>query len=143
MKLQIKKLNQDAVLPQKATENSAGYDLYANVKMPIKINKNETIKIPTGIAMAFSSEYVGLIFARSSLATKFSIAPANCVGVIDSDYRGEIIVALKNNGEEPYEISPNERIAQFLLMPVCTFDIEEVSILDETVRGSGGFGSTN
>lgn len=141
--LQIKKLDHSAILPKKATLNSAGYDLCANIKTPVQINPNETIKIKTGISMAFSPDCVGLIFARSSLATNFSVTPANCVGVIDSDYRGEIIVALKNSGQVSYTVSPNERIAQFLLMPVFTFSLQEVEELDETVRGDGGFGSTN
>ena len=99
--------------------------------------------IPTGIAIALpSAGYVALVFARSGLGIKHGIAPANCVGVIDSDYRGEICVGLCNLGTQPYEIQPGERIAQLVVMPVCPLPVQEAAELDQTQRGAGGFGST-
>jgi dUTP pyrophosphatase len=100
------------------------------------------VKVPTGLAVAIPEGYVGLIFARSGLATKFGVAPANCVGVIDSDYRGEVIVGLSNHSGEDYVIQPGERIAQLVLMPIVQAGITVVDDLDDTQRGTGGFGST-
>jgi len=143
MKLFIKKLNKKAIVPKQATSGSAGYDLYACIDTPITINPNEIVKIPTGISVALEeNNAVILIYARSSLATKHGVTLANCVGVVDSDYRGEVIVALNNLSKEPYTITQNERIAQIVITPIFTPEIEEVAELSETERGSGGFGST-
>jgi len=143
MKLFIKKLNEMATIPTRATNGSAGYDLSACIDAPITISPNEIVKIPTGISVTLEDEnLVILIYARSSLATKFGITLANCVGVVDSDYRGEILVALTNLSGKSYEISPNERIAQMIITPVFLPEIEVVEKLSETIRGEGGFGST-
>ena len=143
MKLFIKKLNEKAIVPKQATSGSAGYDLYACIDTPVTINPNEIVKIPTGISVALEeNNAVILIYARSSLATKHGVTLANCVGVVDSDYRGEVIVALNNLSKEPYTITQNERIAQIVITPIFTPEIEEVAELSETERGSGGFGST-
>ncbi len=141
--LKIKKLTPDAVVPTRATRGSAGYDLYANVDGPVTIKPNEVIKIPTGIAIGIeSSAYVGLVYARSGLSTKNLIAPVNCVGVIDSDYRGELMVPLINHGDTDYTFQRNDRIAQLVISPVFTPQLIVVDELDDTVRGIGGFGST-
>lgn len=142
MKLLVKKLNKDAVLPSRATAESAGYDLSSCGE--VTISPHETVKIPTGIAVELvdAPDSVMLIFARSSLAVKHGIAPANCVGVIDTDYRGEIIVALTNSSNNSYTVAKGERIAQLVVTPILLPDIEEAQSLTETKRGSGGFGST-
>lgn len=143
MKLKIKKLREDAVLPRRATEGSAGYDLSACIKESILIKPHEIVKIPTGIAAApEDSSVVLLIYARSGLASNHGIAPANCVGVVDSDYRGEIIVPLINLSGEYYTLQPGERIAQLVVTPVLLPEIEECDVLPGTHRGAGGFGST-
>lgn len=145
MKLLIKKLRENAVVPQRQTEFSAGYDLSACCDEPITVKAGQTVKVHTGVAMEIDGDKntVGLIYARSGIATKFGIAPANCVGVIDWDYRGELIVALHNSGENDFVINHGERIAQLVLAPVFTPEVEVVSDLSDTVRGAGGFGSTN
>ncbi len=130
-------------LPKRATEGSAGFDLTAAISEPVTIKPNELCKIPTGIAIGLpSADYVALVFARSGIAVKHGIALSNGVGVIDSDYRGEIQVGLCNLSNEPYTIEPGERIAQLVVMPVCLPVIEVVNSLDQTQRGAGGFGST-
>ncbi|MFZ2539248.1 MAG: dUTP diphosphatase, partial [Oscillospiraceae bacterium] len=119
--LKIKKLTPDAIVPTRATKGSAGYDLYAAIDAPVTIKPNEVIKIPTGIAIALESPaYVGLIYARSGLSSKNLIAPINCVGVIDSDYRGELIIPLINHGNTDYTFQKNDRIAQLVIAPVFT-----------------------
>ncbi|MEG0692584.1 MAG: dUTP diphosphatase [Oscillospiraceae bacterium] len=141
--LKIKKLTPDAVVPTRATQGSAGYDLYANIPSPVTIKPNEVIKIPTGIAIAIESPaYVGLVYARSGLSSKHLIAPINCVGVIDSDYRGELMIPLINHGNSDYIFNPNDRIAQLVISPVFTPQLLVVDELDDTNRGTGGFGST-
>lgn len=138
----VKKLRDGAILPTYGSACSAGADLYACVDAPLTIAPHETKLVPTGLAMALPVGYAGLIFARSGLATKQNLAPANKVGVIDSDYRGEFFVPLHNHGEMPQTIRPGERIAQMLLVPYLTAQFLPVSQLDETQRGEGGFGST-
>lgn len=142
MTFKIKRLRENAVIPKRATEHSAGYDLCACVDSDITIAPGETKLIPTGIAAALPEGSVGLIYARSGLGIKHGIIPANAVGVIDSDYRGEIAVGLYNHSDKPYTLSPNDRIAQLVITPIFTPEITEVSELDDTVRGEGGFGST-
>lgn len=145
MKLLIKKLREGAVLPKRATPESAGYDLSACLDEPLTIRAGETVKVPTGISVAAEGidSCVLLIYARSSTATKKGLAPANCVGVVDTDYRGEVLVALHNHSSEDRVIEPEERIAQLVITPVFMPEVEEVSELSETERGEGGFGSTN
>ena len=143
MQLPIKKLHPDAVLPTYGSAGAAGADLYALIEgEPVVIRPGETVMIHTGLAMAIPEGYVGLNFARSGLASKRGLAPANKVGVIDSDYRGELMVALHNHGGEPQTVENGDRIAQFLIMPVITADFVETDTLDDTQRGAGGFGST-
>lgn len=143
MKINIKKLNPSAVLPRRATEGSAGCDLHACINEPVVIRAGETVKIPTGLAIELpSNELVALVFARSGLGIKHNITPANCVGVIDSDYRGEIIVGLQNSSQVDFTIEPNDRIAQLVITPVVPVEFTEVDQLGETGRAAGGFGST-
>lgn len=143
MKLYIKKLNENAIVPKQATTGSAGYDISACISEPVTINPGEIVKIPTGISVALDeNNAVILIYARSSLATKFGITLANCVGVVDSDYRGEILVAMINQGGKAYTISHGERIAQMVITPIFTPEIVVTDNLSETERGAGGFGST-
>lgn len=142
MNLKIQKLKEQAILPTYGSADAAGADLYACINTPITIAPGETYLVPTGIAMAIPTGYVGLIFARSGLACKRDLAPANKVGVIDSDYRGEIMVALHNHGKELRTVEPAERIAQIAIMPVTQPNFELAESLDETARGEGGFGST-
>ena len=141
-KINIKKLNENAVIPTYGSEFSAGADLYALSDEPIVIAPHETVLVHTGVAMEIPTGYVGLVFARSGLATKRALAPANKVGVIDSDSRGEIMVALHNHGSEPKTVENGERIAQLVLVPYISADFNEVDELSDTVRGEGGFGST-
>lgn len=142
-KLQIKMLSSDVPLPEYATAGSAGMDLCANVSDVTEIAPGETIRVPTGIAIALpDSEHVALICARSGLSIRHGITLANGVGVIDSDYRGEILVGLYNQSDRVYAIEPGERIAQMLILPICRPELDVCESLDETERGAGGFGST-
>lgn len=143
LNLKIKKIDERAHIPTYGTIDSAGADLYALLDEEISINPGETLVIPTGLAMAIPKGYVGLIYARSSLGTKKGLAPANKVGVIDADYRGEVKVVLFNQSKEIQTISPNERIAQIVITPFIQVNYELSNELDETERGQGGFGSTN
>ena len=141
--LKIKKLRDDAKIPFRATDGSAGMDLYACIDEAVEIMPHEIKVIPTGIAIELeSADYVAYIYARSGLAIKNGIAPANCVGVIDSDYRGEICVGLLNQTEKVFTVNPEERIAQMVISPVILPTIEIVDELSNTQRGAGGFGST-
>ena len=142
MKLNIKKLNENAKIPTYGTEYSAGADLYALADAPITIESGETVLVHTGIAMEIPEGYVGLVFARSGLASKKGLAPANKVGVIDADYRGEIMVALHNHSTESRTIESGERVAQIALVPFLAADFQVVDELSDTARGAGGFGST-
>ena len=141
--LKIMKTNEKAVIPKRATDGSAGIDLCACIESPITVKAKSSALIPTGIAIGLpNSGHVGLVFARSGLAIKHGIGLLNGVGVIDSDYTGEIKVGITNQSDTSYEISPNERIAQLVVVPVCCLPIQEVDSLGETDRGNGGFGST-
>lgn len=142
MTLQIKRVRTQAVLPERATQGSAGLDLRACTTGETCIMPGETAVLPTGLAVALPQGCVGLVFGRSGLGIRHGIVPANAVGVIDADYRGEIMVGLANHSAEPYIIVPGDRIAQLVILPVLTPPIEEVHNLSETVRGEGGFGST-
>ncbi len=141
-KVEIKKLDDRAIIPSYGTEFSAGADIYALIDEPITIAPNETKLIHTGLAMAIPEGLVGLIFARSGMATKRGLAPANKVGVIDSDYRGEIMVALHNHSNVAQTVENGERIAQISFVPFYTADFDLKDSLSDTVRGAGGFGST-
>lgn len=142
MQVKIKKLSDKAVVPTYGSEFSAGADLYACVDGEIVINPHETVVIPTGIALELPVGYAGLIYARSGLATKKGLAPANKVGVVDCDYRGEVKVALLNHTSEPKTVEGGERIAQLVITPYLTAQFVETDSLSDTVRGAGGFGST-
>lgn len=140
--MKIKKLHPAATIPCRATDGSAGYDLCALLTAPLCIAPGATAMIPTGIALAIPAGYGGFLFARSGLALKRGLAPGNCVGVIDSDYRGEVLVGLHNHGTQSQTIAPGERIAQLVLLGIHTPELEPVEELDETERADGGFGST-
>lgn len=142
MKINIKKMSENARIPTYGSEFAAGADLYALSDENIEFRPNETKFVHTGIVMEIPRGYVGLIYARSGLACKHGLAPANKVGVIDSDYRGEIMVALHNHSEDAFVIEPGERIAQMVITPFIHADYFEVSELSDTNRGEGGFGST-
>lgn len=140
--MNIKKLKPNATIPTYGSANAAGADLYACIDDVLTINPGETNLVPTGLAMALPEGYAGLIYARSGLASKKGLAPANKVGVIDSDYRGEVMVALHNHSNVPATIDPQERIAQLVITPYITAAFDVVDELDDTIRGTGGFGST-
>ncbi len=141
--LKIKKVRENAKIPTRATPGSAGLDLYACIEEPITLNKGDKALIPTGIAIGLDDpHYAAFIHSRSGLAIKQGIALLNSVGVVDSDYRGEVCVGVIKLTEEPYTIQPFERIAQMVIKPVELPEIVEVEELDETDRGDGGFGST-
>ncbi len=142
MNIQVKKVNENAILPHRATVSSAGADLYACLTEDIAINPSERLLIPTGIAMAIPEGYGGFIFPRSGTASKYGISLSNCVGVVDSDYRGEIRIAIINHSGDSYTIKNGDRIAQMVIMPVDLCSYTECDLLDETERGEGGFGST-
>ena len=141
-KINFKKLDDRATIPTYGSEFSAGADLYAVCDSDITIQSGKTVLIHTGLAMEIPKGYGGFIFARSGLASKKGLAPANKVGVVDSDYRGEIMVALHNHSNEDKTISHGERIAQLVIMPYLAAEFTECEELSDTVRGQGGFGST-
>lgn len=140
--VKIKKLDERAVIPSYGSEYAAGFDLHAVLDEDLTIKSHETILVKTGLSMEIPIGYAGMIFARSGLATKRSLAPANKVGVVDSDYRGEVMVALHNHSNEDQTISHGERIAQMVIMPFYKAEFKVVDELSDTERGSGGFGST-
>ena len=140
--VRIKKLNENAIIPTYGSPFAAGADLYACTDGKVDIAPHETKLIHTGVAMEIPTGFAGLIYARSGIASKRGLAPANKVGVVDSDYRGELMVALLNHGTEPQTVFPNDRIAQFVILPVVVADFVLSDNLDETTRGQGGFGST-
>ena len=142
MKLKIKKLDEKAVIPTYGTEYSAGADLVCILDNPIEIKPHTTTLLSTGLSLEIPVGYCGLIFARSGMAVKRNLAPANKVGVIDADYRGEVKVALHNHSDAPVTVEPFERVAQLAIVPFLKVEYEEVSELSDTVRGVGGFGST-
>ena len=142
MKVRIKKLDERAITPTYGTEYSAGADLCALLDEAVEILPHETKLVKTGISVEIPEGYCGLIFARSGVASKRGLAPANKVGVIDADYRGEVMVALHNHSEINAMVEPGERIAQLAIMPFLKAQFEEADELSDTVRGAGGFGST-
>ena len=145
MKIKCKKLRENAVLPTRGTALAAGADLYALLPDGagcVTIPPQGKHAFPTGIAVEIPEGYVWLVFARSGIACKRQLAPANCVGVIDADYRGELTVFLQNNGAEPQTVENGERIAQLVITPCLAIEIEETGTLTDTARGAAGFGST-
>lgn len=140
--LKLKRLRPSATLPKNATCGSAGYDLCADLDTPVVIAPGACEMIPTGLAMQIGRGCAGFVFARSGLGLKHGIVPGNCVGVIDSDYRGEVMVGLRNHSDTPFTVNSGDRIAQLVLLEVRTPEIEECESLDDTARGAGGFGST-
>ena len=142
MNIKYKVLNELAKVTTRGSEYAAGYDLYAATDEPMNILAHTTQLVKTGLAFELPDGYFGAIFARSGLASKKGLRPANCVGVVDSDYRGEVMVALHNDTDNDVAIDANERIAQLVLIPYVNMTFEEVEELDATTRGEGGFGST-
>lgn len=140
--IKIKKLNENAIIPTYGTEFSAGADLYALPGESITVPAHSTVMIHTGLSMEIPEGYAGLIFARSGLASKRGLAPANKVGVVDPDYRGEFMVALHNHTDEDKTVDGGERVAQLVIVPFLTASFVEADELSDTVRGAGGFGST-
>lgn len=140
--IRVKKLDPKAKLPTYGSDSAAGADLYACISDTVTVAPGETVFIPTGLSMELPNGYAGLIYARSGLACKHGLAPANKVGVIDSDYRGEFIVALHNHGMGSQTVANGDRIAQLLITPVITPGFQEVETLSQTERAQGGFGST-
>lgn len=138
----VKKLNDRAIMPTYGSAEAAGADLYACLGEDVVIEPGKSKFIPTGLSMAIPKGYAGLIYARSGMACKRGLAPANKVGVVDSDYRGEFMVVLHNHGEQPQTVSHGERIAQLVITPVLTPAFVECEALSNTVRATGGFGST-
>ena len=143
MKIKVKKLNENAVLPTYGSDFAAGADLYACIAESVEIAPGETKMIGTGLAMEIPEGYMGLIFARSGIASKRGLAPANKVGVVDSDYRGEFMVALHNHSNQPASVDVGERIAQLVITPYMTACFEVADELSETGRNTGGFGTTD
>ena len=143
MQIEIVKLRENAIIPTYGTELAAGADLYAAIDNSIKIDPHGTEMVPTGIALSIPEGYFGGVYARSGLSSKEGLRPANCVGVVDADYTGEIMVAVHNDCDGTYKvISPGQRIAQLVIQPYLKADFELVEALEETDRGAGGFGST-
>ena len=141
--VKVKKVREGAIVPKRATEGSAGADLYACISEPITIAPGQLVKIPVGIAIELADKgLAAFLFARSGLGVKHGITLSNSVGVVDSDYRGEICVGLCNVSDEPYTVSPDERIAQMVIMPVINAEFIEADNLSDTERGEGGFGSS-
>lgn len=142
MKIKVKKISEKAILPTYGSEFSAGADLYALAEEPIVIGAGQTVLVHTGLAFQIPEGYGGFIYARSGLATKKGLAPANKVGVVDADYRGEVMVALHNHSSSEKVVDPGERIAQFVIAPFLKGEFEVAEELEDTARGAGGFGST-
>lgn len=142
IQIKVKKLKPNAIMPTRGTEYAAGADLYACIDNPIVIAPHETVMIGTGLAMEIPEGYAGLIYPRSGIASKRGLAPANKVGVVDPDYRGEFMLAMHNHSSKPASIEPGERIAQLVITPFLTANFFEADKLSDTVRGTGGFGST-
>ena len=142
MLIKVKKLRDNAALPSRGSAAAAGYDLRACLDAPVTIAPGETKMVGTGLSIAVPEGYFGAVFARSGLAAKQGVRPANCVGVCDSDYRGEYTVALHNDSAAPCTVNHGDRIAQLVVIPYLALEFDEVAELDATERGAGGFGST-
>ena len=142
MVMKWKRLHKEAQAPERQTPGSAGYDLCACIQEPVVLEPGDSFAFPTGLAAEIPAGCVGLMFTRSSMGVKHGITLPNSVGVIDSDYRGELVVPLQNYGKEPYAVQPGERVAQLVIVPVALPRLEEARELSSTQRGTGGFGST-
>jgi len=142
MNIKIKKLTNTATIPTRGSSDAAGYDLYADIDNSIGLPPHTTYKFPTNISIEIPQGYFGGIYARSGIATKRGLRPSNCVGIVDSDYRGNIIVALHNDSEEYQIVEPNERIAQIIIQPYLNVAFDVTDELNGTERGESGFGST-
>jgi len=142
MELKVKKMRDNSILPTRGDSKAAGIDLYACIDKPVTILPNATVMIPSGIACEFPEGYFGLMLPRSSVGVKRKLTLANTAGVIDESFRGEIMMAFKNNGDVYQTIEPGERLAQLILLPYFTYNIVETDSLSTTERGDGGFGST-
>ncbi len=142
MEIRVKALREGAVLPHRATRDAAGADLCACLDEPVAIAPGEIVMIGTGIAVEVPSGYAAFVYGRSGLGVKHGVAPANCVGVIDADYRGELKVGLRNGGQAAFTVNPGDRIAQMVIAPVVMSTFVQVEELSDTERGTGGFGST-
>lgn len=142
MKVLFKKLRPDAVVPTAGSAYAAGYDLYACMDAPVEIPPGGTVMVGMGLSVAIPEGYFGAVFARSGLASKQGLRPANCVGVCDSDYRGEYMVPLYNDSDAPRTVFPGDRVAQLVVLPYLSVEFEEAEELPETARGAAGFGST-
>ena len=142
MTVKIVKLQQNAHIPTYGSADAAGADLYACIDEAVTIQPSQTVLIPTGLSMEIEQGFAGFIYARSGLACKRGLAPANKVGVIDSDYRGQVMVSLHNHTDRPQTVEPGERVAQMVFAPVYQAQFCEVDALQDTERGTGGFGST-
>lgn len=142
MNIKYKKLTATAKMPERGSDMAAGYDLFANIEKKTEILPHTTQMIPTGIAVAIPEGYFGGIYARSGLSAKEGLRPANCTGVVDADYRGEVKVALHNDSDTSRFVEPGQKIAQMVVSPFLSVDFTEVGELDVTTRGEGGFGST-
>ena len=142
VKVRFKRVSEFARIPTRGSEKAAGYDLYAALEEPVTIAPHETVKIDTGLQFEIPDGYFAAIYARSGIAAKEGLRPANCTGVCDSDYRGNYIVALHNDSEQERTVVPGERIAQMVVIPYLSVTFEESSLLSDTERGAGGFGST-
>lgn len=142
MVMKWKRLHKEAQAPERQTPGSAGYDLCACIQEPVVLEPGDSFAFPTGLAAEIPAGCVGLVFTRSSMGVKHGITLPNSVGVIDSDYRGELVVPLQNYGKEPYAVQPGERVAQLIIVPVALPRLEEARELSSTQRGTGGFGST-
>lgn len=142
MEIKIKKLRETAIIPTRGSQFSAGYDLYADLEKEVVIPAGETVMIPTGLSLELPDGYAAFIFARSGISVKKGLAPANCVGVCDSDYRGEYMVPLFNHTATDATLQPGERMAQMIVLPFMAVSFLEVDELSDTQRAAGGFGST-
>ncbi len=142
MEIRIRKASPLAVIPTRGSEKAAGYDLYAAIAEPVVIHPHETVMIDTGLQIEIPDGYFGAVVARSGLAVKENLRPENCIGVVDSDYRGNWFIGLHNDGLEDRTIVPQERIAQMIVVPYLSAEFVETDTLSETERGAGGFGST-
>lgn len=142
MKIKVKKLSDTAKLPTRGSASAAGYDLYADLEKPVRIEPGKTEMISTGLSMEIPEGYFGAIFARSGLAMKEGLRPGNCVGVVDSDYRGPFLIGLHNDSDVIRTVEPQERIAQLVVIPYLPVEFAVADDLSDTERGEGGFGST-
>ena len=142
MKIRVRRVSPTALLPTRGSSSAAGYDLYADLQEEVVIAPHTTAKIDTGLQFELPEGYFAGIFARSGIATREGLRPANCVGVCDSDYRGNYIVAIHNDSDFERRVTPREKIAQMIVLPYLPLEFEETEDLSDTARGAGGFGST-